>query len=309
VNLEGFWLLLSKEGPAAFAPVMLKDQVKSLLPGIPVYGSNKMIDLVTGFCRKKKIPLLGIDPAKQTALMKQRLEAYIKVKDVTGFPVEYRRIKDAGEIELIRKSCKIASETVKQVQGLIRPGMTEEEIGFKIEELFAKNQVRPSFLTIVASGPNSANPHHLGSSRKVQENDTVLMDLGCVYKGYCSDLTRTLYFGKINRLMRKVFSLVQQAHDTAIAHAGPGVKVKDLDKTARRIISSAGYGDAFIHTTGHGIGVEVHEAPRISGKDPAVLAPGMVITIEPGVYLPGQFGVRIEDTILITEKGNEVLTQ
>jgi Xaa-Pro aminopeptidase len=180
---------------------------------------------------------------------------------------------------------------------------------FKIEEYFAKNMVRPSFPIIVASGPNSANPHHISSKRKIVANDVILMDLGCVYKGYCSDLTRTFFLGKTNDLQRKVYALVKRAYGRAMRALKKGVKASSIDNAAREVISNAGFADKFIHTTGHGVGIDIHEPPRLSAKDNTVLKNGMIVTVEPGVYIKGRFGVRIEDTVLINKKGKRVLTQ
>ena len=191
---------------------------------------------------------------------------------------------------------------------LLKNRISENEIAFKIEEYFARNGTRPAFLPIVASGPNSAWPHHVSSSRSVRADDVVLIDLGCTYNGYCSDLTRTFFLGKINKLRQKVKGLVKKAHDTALQDIRPGKAAREIDRASRDVISKGGYGDFFIHTTGHGLGVTVHEPPRISSLNQSKLKAGMVITVEPGIYLPGEFGVRIEDTVLITNKGREVLT-
>jgi Xaa-Pro aminopeptidase len=191
----------------------------------------------------------------------------------------------------------------------VKPGMTEIQIAFKIEEIFANNKVRSSFTPIVAAGPNTANPHHISSTRKVDKNDVILIDMGCLYNGYASDLTRTFAIGKIKYLYSTVYAAVSRAHRKAIQAVRPGIQANHVDGIARDIITRAGFGLQFIHSTGHGVGIEVHEPPRLSSRDATVLKAGMVVTVEPGVYLPGQFGVRIEDTIQVTNNGRKVLTQ
>jgi len=166
-----------------------------------------------------------------------------------------------------------------------------------------------AFSPIVAFGPHSAEPHHVNSRRRLAKNDTALLDIGCVYQGYCSDLTRTFFLGKICELQKQIYSLVSEAQTLAVKGIRSGRKASDIDGIARSVISRRGYGPQFIHSTGHGVGIDIHEPPRISNKDNTVLKPGMVITVEPGIYLPGKFGVRIEDTVLVTHKGNEVLTR
>ena len=168
--------------------------------------------------------------------------------------------------------------------------MTELDIYFKIEEEFAKRHVVQSFKTIVASGPNSANPHHNSSNRKIRKNDIVMIDMGCVYNGYCSDLTRTFFVGKQNKLQQKIWNIVKLAHDNALVKVKDGIKTKDIDFSARNTIKMAGYEKQFIHTTGHS------------------LKEGTIITIEPGIYLEKKFGVRIEDTVLVRKSGYKVLT-
>ena len=222
--------------------------------------------------------------------------------------LEKRRIKNKEEIKNIQKACIIVSEVFEAVKKKVVPGMTELDVHFKIEEEFAKRHVVQSFKTIVASGPNSANPHHISGNRKIQKNDVVLIDMGCIYNGYCSDLTRTFFMGKENKYQKEIWNIVKQAHDKAMVNVKENMKAADIDLFARDMIQKEGYGKNFIHTTGHGVGLNIHESPTIGSKSKDILMESMVITIEPGIYLDKKFGVRIEDTVLVTKKGYKVLT-
>ena len=308
VQLEGFWLLFRKKGVFALTSRMLKAQLSELLPQFRVLADDDLFELLIKTCKDNKIKKLGVNAKNISYIFGKKLDKSIKITDIGDLIPDQRLKKDETEINSIRISCYIASLAIKYAKKLIKPGMSEIEIYYKIEEFFVRNNVKQAFPTIVATGPNSALPHHVCSNRKILRNDTVLIDLGCIYKGYSSDLTRTFYLGKINKSQKKVFSLVSRAKTLAISSIKHGVRSNLVDKAARDLITQGGYGDRFIHTTGHGLGIEVHEAPRLSSKDKTVLKSGMVVTVEPGIYLKGSFGVRLEDTILVTNKGCEVLT-
>lgn len=309
IELEGFWLLVTAKGAAAFASKMLSGQLKRLTRGIEIVSGDDITALLAGYCRNKGIKELGLCGAKSSYALFVKINCKIKAKDIGDILAPLRQVKDAGEIKAVKKACAIAAGAARYAIRIARPGMTEEEIVFKIEEYFAKKMVRPSFPIIVASGPNSANPHHISSKRKIVANDIILMDLGCVCKGYCSDLTRTFFLGKTNNLQQKVYALVKRAYGRAMGALKHGVPASSIDRAAREVISKAGFADKFIHTTGHGVGIDIHEPPRLSAKDNTVLKNGMIVTVEPGVYIEGRFGVRIEDTVLINKKGIKVLTQ
>ena len=237
-------------------------------------------------------------------LKKNKVSVFADNKTV----LEKRKIKSKEEIKNIKKACDIVSEVFETVKKKVVSGMTELDIHFKIEEEFAKKHVIQSFKTIVASGPNSANPHHVSGNRKIQKNDIVLIDMGCVYNGYCSDLTRTFFVGREDKNKRKVWDIVKKAHDNALENVKQDMKASDIDLFARDTIKQTGYDKNFIHTTGHGVGLDIHEAPVIGSKSKDILKEGMIITIEPGIYLDKKFGVRIEDTVLVTKNGYKVLT-
>ncbi len=232
-----------------------------------------------------------------------------KLIPTIDFIENLRLTKDKKEIALIKKATAIGDQVYRQILPCIKPGRTEQYIANKVEALIREKSCEPAFKTIVASGLGSAIPHHVISNRKLKKNDIVVLDFGAIYKGYRSDLTRTVFLGKINKIFQSIYQLILEAQTKAITALGPGVKTCSIDQLARNIIAKAGYGRYFIHTTGHGIGLETHESPRISSKDTMILQPGMVVTVEPGIYLFGQGGVRIEDMVLVTATGHEVLTK
>jgi len=225
-----------------------------------------------------------------------------------------RVVKDAFEIGVLRESAARLSEVAASVAQEVTRGRSEKDIAQSIDRrLLAAGFERPSFDTIVASGPNAALPHARPGERRITEGDLVVLDFGGVYDSYCSDLTRTVSVGRAGARAREVHQAVRDAHDRAIAAVQPGRSRFAIDAAARDLLGERGLGQAFGHGTGHGLGIEIHEDPRI-GKprsDPETdeaVAPGMVFTIEPGAYLPGWGGVRIEDDVLVTAGGVEVLT-
>lgn len=217
--------------------------------------------------------------------------------------------KDQNEIEKIKKAAKITDLVFSEILSFIQPGMSERDVSAEIEyRMKGFGSSSPYFEIIVASGKRSALPHGVASSKKIQKGDWVTMDFGAVVDGYTADLTRTIVMGKANKRQKEVYDIVQRAQSHAISKAKAGIKACDLDKTARDVIKKAGYGKYFGHGLGHGIGLLIHDNPAINPTSQQLLEPGMVITIEPGIYIPNWGGVRIEDDVLITQKGYEVLT-
>jgi Xaa-Pro aminopeptidase len=232
---------------------------------------------------------------------------------------QLRVIKDAHEIEMLRCGARLLSPVAVDIISDVKPGMREQELAAKIDwRIKSAGFERCSFETIVASGPNSALPHAHPGERVLREGDLVVLDFGGVYGGYCVDLTRTVALGEPDPEMARVYQAVLEAQKAAIDAVKPGVRAGDIDAAARTTLARHGLADAFGHSTGHGLGVEIHETPRIgprraaAGDAPAprdeAIEPGMVFTIEPGAYLPGWGGVRIEDDVLVTSDGVEVLT-
>ena len=220
-----------------------------------------------------------------------------------------RQLKDDQEIIKLRKATQITAMALEHIKQFLVPGVKEIEVVAELERFIRYQGARSSaFEIIVASGPNSSQPHHLSGERKLKNNELVLIDLGVDYQGYKSDLTRVLFLGKINTLVRKIYGIVLKAQDLAIQRSRPGAEMAEIDRVAREYIAAQGYGECFTHNLGHGFGLEVHEAPHLSGREASAMKPRMTFTVEPGIYLPGKFGIRIEDMVLITTKGCEVIS-
>ncbi len=215
-----------------------------------------------------------------------------------------RRIKTGEEIELLAKAEAIGDAAFSDLLGVIRPGMTELKAAAELEYLMKKHGARGfSFDTIMASGEHSSMPHAIPSEREFRDGDFVTMDFGCIYEGYCSDMTRTIAIGHVTEEQRKIYNTVLKAQLAALEAVRPGIKGSEADKVARDIISEAGYGDCFGHSLGHSVGLFIHEEPRLAPGAATILQPGMIETVEPGIYVPGFCGVRIEDMVVITEDG------
>ena len=219
-----------------------------------------------------------------------------------------RAVKTAEEIGAIRAAQDLADRVYGEVRPLIRAGVRELDIALEIETRLRRAGAGNAFDLIVASGPNGAKPHGHASERVIEDGDLVTIDMGARLNGYHSDMTRTVAVGTPSTEMTRVYRAVLEAEQAAVAAVRPGVKAADLDKLARDLLTRHGLGEAFAHSLGHGVGLEVHEGPGLRGSSEDVLEAGMVITIEPGAYLPGVGGVRIEDLVLVTESGYEVLS-
>lgn len=217
--------------------------------------------------------------------------------------------KSADEVEMIRKSASITDAAFEHILTYIKPGMKEKDVALELE-MFMKRQGASaiSFDIIVASGWRSSLPHGRASEKLIENGDFVTMDFGCIYKGYCSDMTRTIVMGEASEKQKKVYETVLRAQESALQAIKPGISGKDADKVARDIITEEGFGEYFGHGLGHGVGLEVHEAPRLAPIGEKILEKNMVVTDEPGIYIPEFGGVRIEDLIVVTEDGCERLS-
>ncbi len=223
---------------------------------------------------------------------------------------ELRGSKDEEELSCMIAAQRIAEGALAQILKEIRPGMTEKEIAARLNYLMVSaGAEKTSFDTIVASGPNGSMPHAVPSMRKVREGDFITMDFGCVYKGYCSDMTRTVALGRPSDEMRNVYDIVLQAQLAGIAAARAGVTGAAIDGAARKVIQDAGYGSCFGHSFGHSLGIDIHEAPNAAPGNDKPMPDGAVISAEPGIYLPGRFGVRIEDVMILRPDGAQVITK
>jgi len=260
-----------------------------------------------------KINRLGFEENHIT--LRQFSEYEKKLADINLIPVRgeikrLREIKDKEEIIKITKAAEIADGAFSHILNYIKPGVHENEISLEIE-YFMKRQGASavSFDTIVASGERSAMPHGVASSKEIELGDTVTLDFGCIYEGYCSDMTRTVFVGEAKEEIKKIYEIVLKAQTSALEMLKAGLLCKDIDACARKIITAYGYGENFGHGLGHSLGLEIHEDPAISSKSERKLETDMVVTIEPGIYLEDIGGVRIEDLVLITKNGYENLVK
>ncbi len=240
----------------------------------------------------------------------ERLRKTVKsrLRTVPNVIESVRSIKDASEIATIRTAASISMEALHRTLPYIKPGVTESELAGMLDLQIRKLGARNSFETIVAFGSNASRPHHQPGKRTLKKKDSVLIDFGARYNGYCSDITRCFVVGGMTAFYKKVYDVVEQAQATAIRMIKPGVKITQVDAAAREVIAKSDF-PVYGHGTGHGFGIEIHESPFLKADAKGTLKAGQVITIEPGIYMPGRLGVRIEDDILVTETGYKILTR
>lgn len=223
---------------------------------------------------------------------------------------EIRQVKSAEEIEALRRSARVADYALRAALPAFQEGVSEADFCAELEYQLQKCGARkPSFDTIVASGPNGAYPHAGVTDRRIQKGELVTVDFGALVDGYCSDITRTLWLGDLDERSLEILRVVRHAHRAAMEAVRPGIRGGELDKVARDLIAQAGYGEAFSHSLGHGVGLAVHEGPGLRAESQAVLEPGMAVTIEPGIYVPGIGGCRVEDLVVVTETGADSLSR
>jgi Xaa-Pro aminopeptidase len=262
---------------------------------------------------RRSLRRVAYSPSQVTVAQKQALDAAVarKVRWVSddGAVEKLRMVKDADEIAVMREAAEIVTRTFKRTRRILRPGISELELAAEIERDFKRQGAEgPSFETIVASGERSAWPHAHPTRKAIAKNELVVLDQGAILRGYCSDMTRTVFVGRATRRIRLLYQAVQEALEIGKAAARPGAKCSDVDAAARSVLRRKGLARYFTHSTGHGLGLEIHESPRIGKGDDTVLVPGMIITVEPGVYIEGLGGIRIEDDVVVTARGAEHLT-
>lgn len=311
-------VLFPEEEPFLFCPQLELETAKAT--GFPhsVYGYSD----TENPWEKIKEEILKRTPSVSTiAIEKQhmtvdRYEALRKIFPDASFIAseekinELRMIKDRAEIEKLRKACELADEAIRIGCEAIVEGITENELVAIVEyELKKQGVQKMSFQTTILTGPNAANPHGTPGTNKVKNGDFVLFDLGVVYEGYCSDITRTIGVGDVPEEHIQIYNTVLKAQEAAVNACKPGKTCASIDRIARDLISEAGYGEYFTHRLGHGLGINIHEYPSVHMNNELELKEGMVFTIEPGIYIPGKVGVRIEDDVVITKNGVEELTK
>lgn len=277
-----------------------------------VKNSGPIFEEVAKICQQEELTALAFEENFISFAEYANLEELIEetpLIPISGMIETLREVKDDRELALIKKACQIADQGFDYILKQIKPGMTEIDVANQLDfYMRSLGATSVSFDTIVASGVRSAMPHGVASQKVIEKGDMITLDFGCYYEGYVSDMTRTFALGDPGEKLKEIHQIVLEAQLKVIEAAKPGMSGIELDAVARDYIASFGYGEAFGHSTGHGIGLEIHEGPNVSFKAPKLFVPGNVITDEPGIYLPRIGGVRIEDDLLITATGNEVLT-
>jgi len=308
---EDSWAAITKGNVYLLTDSRYTEQARGECPNCTIMErSNSMSELVAKLVKKlKSVRTVTVEKTTSLAYF-EALKKHVKARfrSVANIIETVRSSKDNTEIKTIEAAASIAAQALKQTLRYIKPGVTENELAgmldFKIRKLGATN----SFPTIVAFGPNASRPHHQPSKRKLKQKDTVLIDFGAKHKGYCSDITRCFIVGKPTAFYQKVYDVVEQAQAAAIKMIKAGAKMKRVDATAREVIDKSDL-PVYGHGTGHGLGLEIHESPFLKVESKGTLQAGQVITIEPGVYMPGKFGVRIEDDVLVTKTSRRILTR
>lgn len=307
-------VLITAGEAALLTDFRYRDQAPQQAAGFQVveHGAN-VYDDVAGLLRKWGVGTLLFEERDVNyatyASISEKL-APIKLKTSEGAVERLRMIKDDGELAIIQEAADLADRTFSHILQFIKPGVSEADIALELEfYMRSHGATSTSFDTIVASGERSALPHGVASERVIRQGDFVTLDFGAYYRGYVSDITRTVVVGKPSDEQREIYGIVLESQLHALEHLRPGLTGREGDALTRDIITRYGYGEYFGHGTGHGIGMEVHEAPRLSRNEDTILTPGMTVTVEPGIYLPDFGGVRIEDDVVMTDDGIKILTR
>ena len=312
------WLLISEQNAVLATDFRYVNQAKGESPHFEIVRIKQDLhDWLPGLAFDLGWHKLGFEANLVSYDGYQKLCDAIKTKQInlelvptTGMVEQLRSVKEPEELILIMKAIELADAALEEAKAIIRPGLTEKEAAWEIEKkLRQKGSEGVPFEIIVASGPNSALPHARPTEKPICSGEPVLIDMGARINGYCSDLSRTLFLGRANKTFQKIYSIVLQAQATAIEGTKSEMTASDADQLARSVIGQAAYGDAFGHGLGHGVGLAVHEFPRLGLSSSDSLSDGMVFTIEPGIYLAGQGGVRIEDMVVLENGKARVLTK
>jgi len=305
------------KNPILILPKLFEDEIENVpIDFSEIYiwkdtdNPSKLLNDALHQIKDKEGKLLIEDymPAKALMNVQNKIVSY-SWNSLDSEMEKFRKIKSEDEIKKIDKAAMIADKTYQSILNEEIKGKTEKEVASLIDYILKKHGAdETSFETIVASGPNSAKPHHTPSERKLQKNDIVIMDFGAKYKGYCSDISRTVAIDSAPKEAKKIFNIVREAQSEAKKIVKAGIEARSIDQKARDIIKENGYGDNFTHRVGHSLGLDAHEGPYLTGDNRETIEKNMIFTIEPGIYLKGRFGVRIEDDIRVKEKTGESLT-
>jgi Xaa-Pro aminopeptidase len=311
-------LLVEEAGSVFFTDVRYDTQAHEEVKGAKVVIARQAglasLGEWLGARRKRARGLtIGIEAEHFTIAEKKRLTqvrpAGVTLKDAPAIVERLRMVKDADELDRIRAAVALGAKLFDRALEVLRPGVKETEVAAEMELAARRGGAEAmSFPTIIASGARSALPHGRASDQPIARGGFVVCDFGVILSGYCSDQTRTVWVGAVPQDARQAYESVKEAQQAAIDAVRPGVAVGEVDAAARKVLHKAGLGRYFTHSTGHGVGLEIHETPRVGDGQREVLQPGMVITIEPGVYFPGRWGIRIEDMVAVTAGGREVMT-
>ena len=311
-------LLVEEAGSVCFTDVrydtQAHEEVKAAKVVIPRGGLLRgLAERLSAKRRRSRGWNIGIEAEHLTVGEKTRLNKLLppgtRLRDAPAVVERIRMVKDAEEIELISTAVILGARLFDRALEVLRPGVKETEVAAEMELTARRAGAEEmSFSTIIASGARSALPHGRASEQPIPRGGFVVCDFGVILSGYCSDQTRTVWVGAVSAEARQAYEAVREAQQAAIDAVRPGTRVGEVDEAARKVLRKAGLGRYFTHSTGHGVGLEIHEAPRVAAGQKEILQPGMVITIEPGVYFPGKWGVRIEDMVVVTAGGCEVLT-
>ncbi|MDD5173379.1 MAG: Xaa-Pro peptidase family protein [Candidatus Omnitrophica bacterium] len=274
--------------------------------------TTSIYDSLSGIVKKSRIKKIGFESMNIPYEVAGKLAGCIRpAKLVTTKNIieNLRAVKDSKEIEAVKRSVNVTKRVLKNIAERIRPGVSERSISDSIECEFIRHGARIAFETITACGKNCSKPHAHATKERIASNDVVMLDMGCRLDFYNSDITRVFFIGKVKDKIKEIYNIVRSAQAAAIEKIRPGIKISEIDFAGRGYIERKGYGRFFGHSLGHGIGMDVHEEPSISKRNNNLLRSGMIFTIEPAIYLPKFGGVRIEDMVLVTDKGCEILTR
>jgi len=306
-------LLVTGEKAYLITDFRYLEQAKEQSPHLEIVRMQETLpDTLAAMQEKTDLRSLGFEADyinfKLYRTLQEKL-AGVELRPVEGIIERFRLVKDSAELAAIQRSMALLDEGFAHICGYIKPGMSESEIGLELEMFLRRRGAQgTAFPFIIASGPRASLPHGVASERTIRPGDVITMDFGVVLDFYNSDMTRTVALGKPPDKIKEIYDIVLEAQMAGLAAVKAGVPACAVDKAARDVIELRGYGDYFGHSTGHGVGLAVHEGPRLSSRDDTVLQEGMVVTVEPGVYLPGVGGVRIEDSVVVERGGCRLLT-